>query len=279
MTQSFEKEYYESPQFWGEGVLEREGNLERVRMTIDLIPGAVDSLVDVGCGNGLFLNALHDTRSTSRLLGIDRSAEALKYVRTEKQPGDIGSLELRDRSFDCVSCLQVLEHIPVTSYPLALSELARVSGQYLLISVPFAEDLDEGRTTCPSCQAAFNANLHLRSYSLVEFTTLFQPFGFDCIRTVFCGKSTRYRFHKQYRRFFYRSAHKKWFSAVCPVCGYREAGVRSVQPPAEQHRSSLLAALKWLPKQLWPRETKYYWIIGLFQRAERYPTAPIGTQS
>ena len=269
---SFEKEYYETAEFWQPGVLENEGGtLERIRATIALIPSEVQSLVDVGCGNGLFLNTLAATGRIPRLLGIDRSETALAYVKTDRKLGDVTQIDLDDRSFDCASCLQVLEHIPVPVYDAALAELARVASRYMVVSVPFAEDLEDGRTTCPACGSSFNANLHLRSYSKESFRAMFKPHGFECVTTELCGPSTTYRFHKQYRRIVDPAAHKRWFSPICPVCGYsgRETSAPAAEAPERPRtRNPVLAAIKWLPKQLWPRETRFYWIIGLFRRTQ-----------
>jgi ubiquinone/menaquinone biosynthesis C-methylase UbiE len=269
---SFEKEYYEADRFWKEGVLEDSNNLERITITVNMIPINVSSLADIGCGNGLFLNTLQQNRPGMALEGIDRSEEALKYVKTKKHIADIGDLGLPDSSFDCASCLQVLEHLPVNIYEQSLRELARISKKYLLVSVPFDEDLEEKMTTCPSCQSRFNANLHLRKYSEADFRGMFVQQGFNCTQMKFTGKASFYKYHKQYRKLFYPNGNKKWNSPICPVCGFKEKEPssymeRAVIPDNPQRRKiSIFSKVKSIPKLIWPREIKYYWVIGLFER-------------
>jgi hypothetical protein len=48
----FEKEYYEFEEFWGGEVLQDEANKARIDLTINSIPGDVESVADIGCGNG-----------------------------------------------------------------------------------------------------------------------------------------------------------------------------------------------------------------------------------
>src|SRR5688572_1928727 len=139
-----EKEYYEDENLWSGNMLQDPGNRERIKITSELIPSDVKSILDVGCGNGIFLNYLFDTRGDSiNLTGVDRSRTALQFVRTKKVEGDILNLEFKNESFDCVSALEVIEHLPVNDFGKALSELARVSKRYIIISVPYAENLED----------------------------------------------------------------------------------------------------------------------------------------
>ena len=155
---SFEQEYYESASFWEGEMLHDEANKKRIEFTRSYIPDDVKTLVDVGCGNGVFLNFLKKAKPDLKLLGIERSTVALNYVETEKLQGDISSLPLADRAFDCVSCLEVIEHLPLNIYETALKELARVSGKYIIVSVPYNEVIEESFNQCPSCKSIFNLN-------------------------------------------------------------------------------------------------------------------------
>lgn len=270
--ESLEKKYYEASCFWEEGVFD-EANIERIDITIGMIPTDAVTLLDAGCGNGLFLNTLLEKKPAIKACGFDRSEEALKYVKAEKKVGDMLQMEFDDKSFDCVSCLEVIEHLPVPVYSKALAELARVSKKYLLISVPYNEDLSETFTQCPQCQSVFNANLHLRSYTREIFSNLFVEYGYTCRNSVLAGKSTRYKFHTQYRKLFYPSQFRRWLSPLCPICGYEQTvkstvgeKERPVNTNAVQAGIPGFSLLKGIPKAIWPKEDKYYWIIGLFER-------------
>src|SRR5688500_8771800 len=117
----FERLYYESDAFWKGANIQDAHSKIRIATTARLIPADVKSLADTGCGNGAFVNYLTEARPGIDLMAVDRSESALKYVKTKKASGDIAALPLDSNSYDCVSCLQVLEHIPVTDYNKALS--------------------------------------------------------------------------------------------------------------------------------------------------------------
>ncbi|MFM9911772.1 MAG: class I SAM-dependent methyltransferase [Chitinophagaceae bacterium] len=268
---NFEKKYYESSRFWEPGALEDTANLERIRITADMVPQDVTSLVDAGCGNGIFLNRLLSERPNIISCGFDRSEEALKHVKVKKFIGAINDIHLDNKSFDCVSCLEVIEHIPLNLYPITLNELSRLSKKYLLISVPYDEDLLEDSTQCPACKSIFNSNLHLRSYSTEVFSNLFNNYGFYCKNYILAGPRKGFKLHKEYRSIFYRSQFLQWLSPICPICGFeQEEKATNSQQSISQQKSgpSIRSFITGIPKLIWPKEIKYYWIIGLFERIE-----------
>lgn len=99
----------------------------------------VESILDVGCGEGFTLHRLKEK-------GIGKKLEGLEYLQTaidlgkELYPdikitqGSIYNLPYEDNSFDLVLCTEVLEHLEEPE--IALKELVRVSKKYLAISVP-----------------------------------------------------------------------------------------------------------------------------------------------
>jgi SAM-dependent methyltransferase len=104
---------------------------------------AVDVL-DAGCGVGYGSAYLAET--ARRVIGVDRSAEALEYARREyARPnveyveGDLLALPFPDRSFDVVCAFEAIEHVDEPSG--LLRETARVlrADGTLLVSTPRAE--------------------------------------------------------------------------------------------------------------------------------------------
>ena len=97
------------------------------------------TLLDAGCGEGFVSNILNE-----RLPGLDLSAfdfnpssVALAQQRNPSvdcRVASIYEIPWEDRSFDVVCCFEVLEHLHRPTD--ALRELARVSGGYLVLSVP-----------------------------------------------------------------------------------------------------------------------------------------------
>ena len=101
---------------------------------------AVDCLLDSGCGEGFVLEHLRQASITARFVGSDLRLEAIQWARAnlvEDLDGitaDVHRLPFADNTFPLVLCLEVLEHIPDST--AGLRELARVSSEYLILSVP-----------------------------------------------------------------------------------------------------------------------------------------------
>ncbi len=99
----------------------------------------VDSILDVGCGEGFTLNRLRENNIGRRLEGIEYSEAAIElgkrsYPDILITKGDIYNLPYKDKEFDLVLCTEVLEHLEDPKR--ALKELIRVSNKYLVLSVP-----------------------------------------------------------------------------------------------------------------------------------------------
>lgn len=271
----FEKKYYEADSLWSGEMLHDVANQTRIAETGKMIPAKVSSLADIGCGNGIFENYLLETRPGLRIMGVDRSEAALKYVVTEKKVGDILDIPLPDRSFDCVTCLEVLEHIPVNTYAKALAELSRVSGEYILISVPYNEDLMANSTTCPGCRATFNYDLHFRSYSDEAIEGLFQPYGFELV-----GKKTLIQSKMLMGVDTIKSMlgikpiHKTvFYSPICPICGLENESFMPSQHSENKQQSGGAKApgLKKILtngiRMFWPKKNfPGYWVVALYKR-------------
>ncbi len=95
-------------------------------------------LLDVGAGPGTLLSYFNDSSATS-LFGIDKSRYILKEAVKNKPEvpfvnADAVHLPFKDKSFDMVMAIEVLEHLH--DYRRALKEMKRVSRSYCLITVP-----------------------------------------------------------------------------------------------------------------------------------------------
>lgn len=269
----FEKAYYEAESFWSGNMVNDLANAKRIQLTAGLIEPDVSTLIDVGCGNGVFLKYLQQTKKVSRLVGVERSETALKYVNTEKIAASIEDIPVSSQSFDCVTCLEVLEHLPVTIYEKSLDELARISSKYIIVSVPYKEVLEDSYTRCPSCRTMFNYELHLRSYDDNAINSLLLSRGFECSMTLTTGTGVHYKGHQAYLKTFYPETFYVWRSPVCPICGYSENNNQVQTSPAEddaakhnQPKKKLISYISFLPKLFWPKEKKDYWIIALYKR-------------
>jgi SAM-dependent methyltransferase len=95
-------------------------------------------VLDAGCGSGRTLQEL--AAYGSEVCGIELEPEAAEVARSrgngEVRIGRLEELPYEDRSFDLITCLDVVEHTPDDR--LALRELRRVCrpGGWLLVTVP-----------------------------------------------------------------------------------------------------------------------------------------------
>lgn len=99
----------------------------------------VESILDVGCGEGFTLNRLKEHKIGKKLEGLEYLQTAIDlgkemYPDIKITQGSIYELPYKDNSFDLVLCTEVLEHLEEPQK--ALKELVRVSNKYIVISVP-----------------------------------------------------------------------------------------------------------------------------------------------
>jgi 2-polyprenyl-6-hydroxyphenyl methylase/3-demethylubiquinone-9 3-methyltransferase len=83
------------------------------------LPGK--AVLDVGCGGGILSESM--AQRGARVLGIDLSAKPLKVARLHAMESGVAGLEYREvavetlaaerpASFDVVTCMEMLEHVP-----------------------------------------------------------------------------------------------------------------------------------------------------------------------
>jgi 2-polyprenyl-3-methyl-5-hydroxy-6-metoxy-1,4-benzoquinol methylase len=103
---------------------------------------APESVLDVGCGEGVLTYRWAEQLGDKPVVGIDLPDPKLeaewstrRRANLEFRAMDVGGLEtLPDDAFDLAAAIEVLEHVPDPEHTLA--EMARVSARHLLISVP-----------------------------------------------------------------------------------------------------------------------------------------------
>jgi 2-polyprenyl-3-methyl-5-hydroxy-6-metoxy-1,4-benzoquinol methylase len=102
---------------------------------------APESVLDVGCGEGVLTHQWAQQLGERRIVGIDLDDEKLKAEwETRRRP----NLEYRAmlaenmpfaaNEFDMACAIEVLEHVPDPAHTVA--EMARVARRHLLVSVP-----------------------------------------------------------------------------------------------------------------------------------------------
>jgi ubiquinone/menaquinone biosynthesis C-methylase UbiE len=116
-----------------------EGTLARL-----FTRAAPESVLDVGCGEGVLTLKWAQALGDRPVLGIDLADPKLEAEWRARPRAnleframtaeELGDLPLPDRSFDLAAAIEVLEHVPDPERTLA--EMARVASGHVLVSVP-----------------------------------------------------------------------------------------------------------------------------------------------
>jgi SAM-dependent methyltransferase len=146
-----------------------------------VLPGLSNAL-DVGARDG-YLSRLLAER-VSEVVALDLEEPQFRFDRVACVKGDVTALQFDDRAFDLVLCAEVLEHVPALDR--AAAELARVTRRYLVVGVPYRQDIRVGRTTC-SCGAKNPPWGHVNSFDESRLSGLFP--GLRVARKSFVGSS------------------------------------------------------------------------------------------
>jgi SAM-dependent methyltransferase len=136
-----------------------------------LSPSSGTQALDVGARDGHFSILLSER--FDRVYALDLVKPKIDSDKVICVQGDATQLSYRDGEFDLVLCAEVLEHIPSKDLTVVCQELGRVSGKYLLIGVPYRQDIRVGRTTCGTC-SGFNPPWgHVNTFDEDRLTELF----------------------------------------------------------------------------------------------------------
>jgi 2-polyprenyl-3-methyl-5-hydroxy-6-metoxy-1,4-benzoquinol methylase len=102
---------------------------------------APQSLLDVGCGEGVLVHRWARHLGEGRVVGIDLEEESIQAGWAERQAPNLEyrvmeaeNLPFAAGEFDLACAVEVLEHVPDPEH--TLSEMARCAERHLLVSVP-----------------------------------------------------------------------------------------------------------------------------------------------
>jgi 2-polyprenyl-3-methyl-5-hydroxy-6-metoxy-1,4-benzoquinol methylase len=144
---------------------------------------APESVLDVGCGEGVLTLRWADRLADGRIVGIDLDdpglrAEWRKRTRPnlEFRAEEASRLSFGDGEFDMAAAIEVLEHVPEPHATLA--EMVRVARRWLLVSVP-REPLWRGLNVARGAYLRDLGNTpgHLNHWSKRAFVSLLSRYG------------------------------------------------------------------------------------------------------
>jgi SAM-dependent methyltransferase len=142
-----------------------------------------ESVLDVGCGEGVLTLEWAERLGDRRIVGIDLddpklSAEwaARRRPNLEFRAEEATSLSFGDDEFDMAAAIEVLEHVPEPVVTVA--EMARVARRWLLVSVP-REPLWRGLNMARGAYLRDLGNTpgHVNHWSKRAFVSLLSRYG------------------------------------------------------------------------------------------------------
>jgi len=276
MSNSYERIYYENEIIWKPERNEGIDN-ERTRLAIEWLPKDIISVLDVGCGNGIFTNRLHKNKSVL-IVGLDRSFSALRHVQGCRSQGDATLLPFGDASFDLVASMEVIEHIPQPLFGQVITELFRVSGRYILITVPYKEEREHKFIKCPYCSCQFHPNYHMRRFDLSDLQDLFSDQTcVDLINVKGIVPVSVPRFPRlwNFLRKVYRSGHDFPPYAICPQCGFSLYGSHKNGVVGKKGIETTTNFGKRF-RAIWPKRTTHSWWMALYAKGGKSDTSQSG---
>lgn len=253
------RQLYEQAGLWESQKYQDAHYLRKVAVINGIIPADVSSILDVGCGNGAILENLSPQYWT---VGGDRSWSAIKKSQQRLVQMSADSLPFKAHAFSMVMCHQIFEHLPDDILFSSAREMSRVAEQYVMVSVPYQERIEQERARCGNCSTIYNIWGHVRSFQSVNDVRNLFP-DFDLRFHVHCGRENVYRSAlalwcmQDLGGYWTTNAH-----AVCPGCGWAAQYVAGYPRRA-------LATLAARIDQMIKKQSVFYWLICLFERKVR----------
>lgn len=155
--------------------------LQRLETLYKLIPNGTSRVLDVGTRDCFVPELI--SHLVDYIVAVDIEFIDYELVSDNVIPvfSDATQLSFRNSSFDLVLCLEVLEHLPSYTMVMVAKELMRVTNKYLLVAVPFNQDLRVGKTTCLNCGTINPPWGHLNSFSTKTIRSIFKELKLNSV--------------------------------------------------------------------------------------------------
>lgn len=152
-------------------LLDAQKRLSFVLSKINEIGSDIKSIIDLGFGDGFLLSELSKRNFT--VSGIDFVEENVSLTRKSTglgenlQLGSVTSIPFPDSSFDLAISTEMFEHLTEEELAIGLKEICRIlkSKGFLLVTVPYNENLALKMACCPNCGCKFHQWGHQQSFN------------------------------------------------------------------------------------------------------------------
>ena len=145
---------------------------QRITNLFEILPKNCNNVLEIGARDGHLSLLL--TQHFNSVYALDLELPSISHEKIICVKGDVTQLDFDDNFFDVTFCTEVLEHIPKELLSKACDELTRVSSKYIVIGVPYKQDLRSGETTCPTCHKSNPPWGHINSFSKEKLVNLFR---------------------------------------------------------------------------------------------------------
>jgi 2-polyprenyl-3-methyl-5-hydroxy-6-metoxy-1,4-benzoquinol methylase len=142
-----------------------------------------ESVLDVGCGEGVLTHRWAEELGERRIVGIDLADPKLEAEWAQRRRPNLEYRAMRAEhmpfaadEFDLASAIEVLEHVPDPEHTVA--EMARVARRHLLVSVP-REPLWRGLNIARGAYVRSLGNTpgHVNHWSKRSFVSMLGNYG------------------------------------------------------------------------------------------------------
>ncbi len=228
-----------------------------------MVPDGIRTIVDVGCGDG---SLTHRFAERWEVTAVDHSTVALEHLRCKTVQASADALTLPDHSADLLLSSEMLEHLPDDVLSGAAREFDRVAKGWLMLSVPYMENLRRRFGRCSGCGAEFNVYEHLHSFDSERLEALFP--GFERVTTEICGPAEERTFswleivRQRWARHWWMGPSIK---TRCPDCGLEDPKAPR-RWPWHQLLERCINIATGLGNLLLNRKPQPYWLVLLLRR-------------
>ena len=246
--------------FWNNYQVASDDYKERRELISNIIPDDVNSIIDIGCGKGEIINSLSSIKKNIKLLAVDVTDINKANIKSDFLIGSLPNIKVKDKSFDLVLCLEVLEHLSNDIFQESLNELSRIAKKYIIIGVPYRENLQTKQTHCNTCNKTFHIDGHLRTFN--NISNLFKDFKLENKILAGIKQKRQITFFVKLKNILGNYYYED--ERICPFCNNK----------IEQEKVKLLNRvfiflIKIINKLfLISKKSIPYWIIGIYKVKE-----------